>query len=56
MATQKPLARTRGQRIEVLHTPQEIADGPLPAGTKIKAECRTCPEMASGVAVPGCDY
>ncbi len=45
-----------GQRIDVLRTPQEIAAGPLPEGTKIKAECRTCPQMASGVAVPGCDY
>jgi hypothetical protein len=37
----------------VLRTAAEIADGPLPAGTKTTMQCWTCPDATSR---PGCDY
>jgi hypothetical protein len=44
-----------GQRVSVLRTAAEIAAGPLPAGTKVKMQCQTCPEAATAVA-GGCEY
>ena len=45
-----------GQWIQVLRTVQEILAGPLPAGTKVGMQCRTCPDSLTGAAVaPGCE-
>jgi hypothetical protein len=39
---------TSGQRLEVLRPSAEIAQNPtLPAGTKLRARCRTCPDAAT---------
>jgi hypothetical protein len=40
------------ERISVLRTAAELAAGPLPDGTTVKIQCRTCPDL---VSVPGCD-
>ena len=45
-----------GQWIQILRTAQEILDGPLPAGTKVGMQCRTCPDSLSAATVaPGCE-
>lgn len=47
----------KGQMIIVLRTAAEIIAGPVPEGTKIGMQCRTCPDPLPGAAaVPGCDY
>ncbi len=46
-----------GQLINVLRTAAEIGQGPLPAGTRLGMQCRTCPDTSPGsAAVPGCKY
>jgi hypothetical protein len=46
-----------GQRVSVLRTQDEVKDGPLPAGTKLRLQCRTCPAMTPASSVPaGCEY
>ena len=53
-ATKCPI---NGQLLQVLRTADEIAAGPIPEGTKIRMQCRTCPAAVSGSAVvPGCAY
>jgi hypothetical protein len=48
---------SNGQLIVVLRTADEVAAGPVLEGTRIGAQCRTCPTLASGSAsAPGCDY
>ena len=49
---------TSGQRITVLRTAAEIQEFPtLPANTRVRMLCRTCPALASGSAsIAGCDY
>jgi len=42
-----------GQLIHVLRTAAEIADGPLPAGSKLGMQCWACADSTSR---PGCDY
>jgi hypothetical protein len=55
---QSHLPLAGGQRLAVLRSAQDIASKPqLDAGTKIKLQCRTCPEPTAGGAVAaGCDY
>jgi hypothetical protein len=50
-----------GQLINVLRPKDEILNNPLPAGTKVGMQCRTCtdfktPNTATGVLedLPGC--
>jgi hypothetical protein len=42
-----------GQLVTVLRTAAEIADGRLPAGTKVSMQCWTCPDDSSR---QGCEY
>lgn len=42
-----------GHLYGILRTAAEIADGPVPVGTKIGVQCWTCPDSTSQ---PGCDY
>ena len=47
------------QVITVLRTASDIAAGPLPAGTSISMQCRTCPNSIANsalVSASGCDY
>ncbi len=45
-----------GQMIDVLRTAAEIIAAPLPAGTKVGMQCRTCPDPLPGAAaVRGCE-
>jgi hypothetical protein len=44
-----------GQVITVLRTKDELANYPLPPGTKIGMQCRTCPSLSS-TADSGCAY
>jgi hypothetical protein len=45
-----------GQLITVLRTATEIATGPLPPGTKVGMQCRTCTDFKdpNGNPLPGC--
>jgi hypothetical protein len=47
-----------GQLISVLRTADEVRSGPpLPAGTKVKMQCQTCPPISTGAAdQAGCAY
>lgn len=44
---------TSGQLVTLVRTRAEIANGPLPEGTKLGLQCRTCPE---GISVSGCSH
>ncbi len=45
-----------GQIINVLRTAKEVAQGPIPAGTKVEMQCLTCTDRIAGVEpVAGCN-